>query len=130
MGGLKIEGPLYWDPVTYTFLQCTYTAIIHQTKIPLHINCQKFCHTHRQWNRSWTRVCIDNVDLRYAFRVCIQCSLPPMNYVQTLIPPHPTLLRKSTGLVRLGLAGKRSRKSSSTGFSSLFIIRIYNRYSP
>lgn len=43
---------------------------------------------------------------------------------QTLIPPQELLLRKSTGVVTFGVAGKRNRKSSSTELISLFIIKI------
>lgn len=45
--------------------------------------------------------------------------------VITLIPPQLLLLMKSTGLVTLGTAGKRSRKSSSTGLMSFAAIRIW-----
>lgn len=44
--------------------------------------------------------------------------------VVTLIPPQLLLLMKSTGLVTLGTAGKRSRKSSSIGLMSFAAIRI------
>lgn len=40
----------------------------------------------------------------------------------TLIPPQELLFMKSTGEVTLGVAGNRSKKSNSTGFTSLFII--------
>lgn len=57
-------------------------------------------------------------------------SLPAYEILQifkrvvTLIPPQLLLLMKSTGLVTLGTAGKRSRKSSSTGLMSFAAIRI------
>ena len=42
-------------------------------------------------------------------------------FERALIPPQQWLERKSTGLTTLGMAGNRSRKSSSAGSICLFM---------
>ena len=51
----------------------------------------------------------------------LNCSM----FDRALIPPHPMLERKSTGLVTFGMAGNRSRNSSSIGSICLLISKIY-----
>lgn len=48
----------------------------------------------------------------------------------TLIPPQEWFDRKSTGDVTPGWTGYLRRKSSSAGFISLFIIRIWRHNKP
>ncbi|KER25250.1 hypothetical protein T265_14254, partial [Opisthorchis viverrini] len=45
---------------------------------------------------------------------------------KALIPPQLLLDKNSTGEVTFGTTGKRNRKSSSKGSSSLFISKIWN----
>ena len=44
-----------------------------------------------------------------------------------LMAPHPALEMKSMGLVTLGVTGNLNKKSSSAGFTSFFISRIWKR---
>lgn len=50
--------------------------------------------------------------------------LKTSRFDSALMPPQHVLERKSTGLITLGVAGKRRRKSNSPGSMALCIIRI------